>query len=165
MHRQPGRMTQEPTNRHLVLLRQLILRHLPGTQLLVDVLIKIELSLIDQPKHPHRRHRLADRAGLKQSFGRNPFFPLFICEPIALRSNDPPLRNNRQRQSRNPLVAHLLCNNVINLIRPRRRPPAANKPDRNTTCNPKKSTHSLATPSSETQLCTQNLFTHLAAGR
>ena len=66
MHRQPARVRHQAPQRHLLFLRELVLRHLPRLQLHVHVFIQRQLPVLHQIQGSGRCHGLADGPCLKE---------------------------------------------------------------------------------------------------
>src|SRR6185437_11910598 len=76
------RVTEKSAQGDLLILREFILRKLPGDELIIDVLIELEFALLDERESAQSGDRFTDRAGLEKSLGRDGASRLHIGHSI-----------------------------------------------------------------------------------
>ena len=105
--RQPGGMAEESAQGDLLLLGERVLRHFPGDEPGVHVLIEGELALFDQSQRPQARHGLADRTGLEERGGRHRRIAALLRHAIARRLDDLAVLDDGQGEAGDPSLLHL----------------------------------------------------------
>src|SRR3954453_20928921 len=81
-------MTQDPPQSHLLLRGELIVWHLPGAQLVINICVQLQFALLDQPQSSQCGDGLTNRACLEQRFRRYRPPSLYVCNAVASRPND-----------------------------------------------------------------------------
>ena len=111
--RQPRGMAEEAAQGDLLLLGELVLRHLPGDELGIHVLIQGELALFHQSQRPQGRHGLADRTGLEERGGRHRGIPALLRHAIAFRLDDLAVLDDGEGEAGNLSLPHLGPDHVV----------------------------------------------------
>jgi hypothetical protein len=78
-------VTQQPAQRHLLVLREVVLRHLPRDQPVVDVLVQRPFAGFDEVQRGHGGDRLADGTGLEQGVERHRIGATGLLHAVRLR--------------------------------------------------------------------------------
>ena len=97
----PGGVRQQVPHRHAAPPRFSL------GQVLRDRIVEPELPVFHEQQDARRRELLADRPGLKDAAVGHRDVQLHVGEPVPPRLDHPAVRDDRQRESGNPLAAHL----------------------------------------------------------
>ena len=106
VHREPGKMSDDPPEGDLLLGRQFVVGKFPALEVLVHRRVERQLALFHQMEQRRRRDRLADRGRLEQGRRRHRVAGPRFLETIPPRPDDPATVHQGDRNPRHLVVCH-----------------------------------------------------------